>query len=94
VFVTLHDTAGLADQTTNVAMLEVRPALKSCAGIFVHAISDVNALDAFGIKKRVNFLPSIASQYQPDQLQNDAYDHQLMVDYFLKKMRFAIACSS
>ena len=90
VFVTLHSTAGLRTLTAETGMLEVRRALKLCDGVFVHSLNDVEVLEAFKVRKNVNFLPNPQAQSQSGE---SAVGDQveLVADYLLRKMTFAIA---
>ena len=90
VFVTLHSTADLQALTAETGMLEVRRALKSCEGIFVHAMDDVRNLEAFKVRKNVSYLPNPESKTQFDQSASRDQGGSI-ADYMLRKMAFAIA---
>ena len=81
VFVTLHSTADLRALTHVSGMLEIRGALKSCDGIFVHSISDVMNLETFKMRKNVNFLPRPTTKNEFESIAN----------YLLRKIKFATA---
>ncbi len=90
VFVTLHTTDGLGALTVDTGMLEVRLALKSCDAIFVHTMNAVTALEAFGVKKRVCYVPHADLLHQSHERQPSSSG--LMVDYLVQRMQLAIAC--
>lgn len=56
VFVTLDSTHDLLALRAGDA-LEIRAALKSCNGIFVHSTRDVANLESFKVRKNVSFVP-------------------------------------
>ena len=56
-FVTLHRTKGLDDDNRAATHRELARALQTCAGIFVHAIADVNRLREWGVTENVVLLP-------------------------------------
>ena len=89
VFVTLHSTAELAALTAEAGMLEIRGAMKSCDGIFVHAMNDVKNLGAFKVRKNVYFLPKLGMKPRNgDASVSDMGKSN--VNYFLRKIAFAI----
>ena len=81
VFVAFHSTTAIQSLAPGADMLEIRRALKSCDGIFVHATRDEKILESFKVRKNVNFLPG-----QLDQA-------AAVSGYMLQKMTFAIACA-
>ena len=90
VFILFHATESLTKLIAETGALEIRAALKSCDGIFVHSMSDVKNLEAFKVRRNVNFLPSPESQPQSHQsaIGNRA---ELIANYLTRKMAFAIA---
>ena len=90
VFAMLHSTAELSALTVDTGMLEIRAALKACDGIFVHAMGDVKNLEAFKVRKNVNFLPLPELQTQAGKLVGRA-QFETIANYLLRKMAFAIA---
>ena len=90
VFVLLHSSGELATLAVETGQLEIRRALKYCDGIFVHSMHDVKNLDAFKVRKNVNFLPHPKLQTQFEALA--AGDSITMnANYLLRKMASAIA---
>ena len=90
VFVMLHASGELATLSAETGLLEIRRALKSCDGIFVHSMHDAKNLDAFKVRKNVNFLPITKLQTQFEALL--ASDSITMnANYLRQKMAFAIA---
>ncbi|MCY7388067.1 MAG: glycosyltransferase, partial [Burkholderiales bacterium] len=81
VFVAFHSTAAIQSLASGADMLEIRHALKSCDGIFVHTMRDAKILESFKVRKNVNFLPSRLDQVVA------------VSGYMLQKMTFAIACA-
>lgn len=56
VFLTLHSTQDLLGLRA-IDALEIRAALKSCNGIFVHSMRDVANLESFKVRRNVSFVP-------------------------------------
>ena len=56
VFVRLDSTEDFLSLRA-VDALEIRAALKSCNGIFVHAMRDVVNLESFKLRRNVSFVP-------------------------------------
>ena len=81
VFVAFHSTTAIQSLAPGADMLEIRRALKSCNGIFVHTMRDAKILESFTVKRNVNFLPSRVDQAAA------------VSGYMLQKMSFAIACA-
>ena len=90
VFAVLHSTAELSALNVDTGMLEIRAALKACSGIFVHAMVDVKNLEAFKVRKNVNFLPKAECEAQVDKLVSCSQIESI-ADYLLRKIAFAIA---
>ena len=65
VFVTFYSTESF-QRVDSLAALEIRTVLKSCDGIFVHAMRDVDNLEAFKLRRNVSIvpLPHSAGAYQ------------------------------
>ena len=90
VFVMLHASGELATLTAETGLLEIRRALKSCDGIFVHSMLDVNNLDAFKVRKNVSYLPIPVRHTQLDEPPvDDQFDST--ENYFLRKIVFTIS---
>ena len=90
VFVTFHSTAGFQSLPDNANLLEIRRALKSCDGIFVHSMNDVRILEAFKVRKYVLFLPNPGAQPQLDRSATSVRA-ELVSNYFFQRLAFAIA---
>ena len=90
VFVTFHSTEALKSFTDTAGLLEIRGALKSCDGIFVHSEHDVRILEAFKVRKNVLFLPNPGAQPQSDRTATGARA-ALVSNYFFQRIAFAIA---
>ena len=90
VFVTFHSTAVLAALNAETGALEIRAALKSCDGIFLHSMNAVKNLEAFKVRKNVSFLPGLELQHQVGK--SVAGDSSVVIaNYLMRKMAFAIA---
>lgn len=92
VFVTLHSTEQLPALLSTTG-IEVKGALRACDGIFVHSINDVKKLDAFQVRKNVNFVPNLALRTQMDKTP-DRDQVEMIADHMFRKMAFAIARGS
>ena len=90
VFIMLHSTAGLPARMAETGMLDVRVALKSCDGIFVHSMNDVKNLEAFNVRKNVNLLPIPESRTHFDQSAAGG-ETELDANYLTRKIAFAVA---
>jgi len=90
VFVTLHTTDGLGALTGDNGMLEVKAALKSCSAIFVDTMSAVTALESFGVKRRVWFIPKVEVLHQA--CERTTSPAGLVADYLVQRMQYAIVC--
>ena len=80
VFVAFQSTTAIQSLAPGTDMLEIRRALKSCDGIFVHNIRDAKILEAFKVRKNVNFLPI-------------GVDQAAASGYMLQKMTLAVTCA-
>ena len=92
VFVIFNSTDGQTALTAEIGGLEIKRALKSCDGIFVHTLSDVKMLNAFNIRRNVSVLPTTAIASPKEQSASD-YCDALIADYFLRKLAIAVACA-
>ncbi len=91
VFILCHAMKSLARLSSGTGSLEIRVALKSCDGIFVHSINDVKNLGAFKVRKNVSFLPSPEWQTQFNKSSGDD-QAELVANYLIRKVSFATAC--
>ena len=92
VFIVFNSICGEPALFDGLGALEIRRALKSCSGIFVHALDDVKALATFNVRKNVSLLPiavTLPLQNRSDNTNQDT----LRAEYFLQKLTIAIACS-
>ena len=93
VFVMLHSSGELATLSVVSGLLEIKRALKSCDGIFVHSMLDVKNLDAFKVRKNVSYVPTPVRRTQLDEPPVDGQFGSIG-NYFLRKIVFAISSSS
>jgi glycosyltransferase involved in cell wall biosynthesis len=82
VFVTFHSTESFR-RVEPQAALEIRTILKSCDGIFVHAMRDVANLEAFKLRRNVSIVPPARPGRAPDSA----------AAYLIGKMVFALAAA-
>ena len=89
VFVTFHSTESF-QQLEPLAALDVRTVLKSCDGIFVHAMRDVTNLESFKLRRNVSFVPSPHFATNAPRSRPGAAPH-VAAAYLVGKMAFALA---
>ena len=90
VFVMLHSSGELATLSVETGLLDIKRALKSCDGIFVHSMHDVKNLDAFKVRRNVSFLPQpeSATDFNHSTVGGEA---ELSANYLTRKIALAIA---
>ena len=89
VFILFHATKNLAGLNAETGALEIRVALKSCAGIFVHSMNDVKSLEAFKVRKNVSFLPRPEPRSQVNKSAGGDQAERV-ANYLMRKVAFAI----
>lgn len=90
VFVMLRSSEELRTITMETGMLDVKLALKSCDGIFVQSMLDVKTLEAFNVRRNVNFLPGSPTRTQLNIGNSDEVERN--ANQLMRKIAFAAAC--